>query len=503
MKHILHILFTIVMTLSSVGAKAQTEHLCAALNDFLSQKGVKSSSSETINLENPWSVVQYSFTVDDGEKWNVMLQKFVEAYHEDMPGSELAHMADSKLRMNGTAYVFYAKPHSNEPPVVIGADKSYNLIVVRKKNAETNKRVVFAIEWKQRGEAKKSPCEGNIYVISGSLELAKEQLQSEKYKQILGNEKFQLPESSNTQSDYQRRMEFFKEKAQEVGSNEAIVVGACVVAKDILENGTLEDVDAAKMALDVILGGIRIPSYVAAGDLNKCREGQMMQGIIEAQKALAQRTPSAYLRNSNPADNPFGAQQPQASSAAPNEQEAHLAVEKLLANAKEFTKGNFKIIGKKDTELWDVGYYIYKADDDFNFPFDKHDDVRVENDQFHYACDLKDITLGKVNAIMKDGTICSAWMEMPFVPGETANLHVHNGHFSLTGSKFYQEWERADQAGSLEVKEIIKDHIKEYGFLCYVFMRVPLSCDEKQEIWNHLPKSVQTNHIGRFLKKCM
>ena len=44
-----------------------------------------------------------------------------------------------------------------------------------------------------------------------------------------------------------------------------------------------------------------------------------------------------------------------------------------------------------------------------------------------YKHDLKDITMGRVRALMKDGTICSAWIDIPFVPGEIAELSVHNG----------------------------------------------------------------------------
>ncbi|MCF0203604.1 MAG: hypothetical protein HUK08_09590 [Bacteroidaceae bacterium] len=511
-----HLILTIAALLSAVGAMAQTEHLSAALHDFLSQKGVKTTSSETINTENLWAVIQYSFTVADGDKWNDMLQKFTEAYHKDMAGAEFAHMADAGQRMNGTAFVFYSKPHENEPPVLIGADKSYNLIVVRKKNTATNKRDVFAIEWRQQSEAKKSACEGNIYVISGSSDLSQERLQGEKY---------QL-EKSNTLTDRQRRMLFYQEKAEKDGMNEAIMVGAFMAVEDIANNGTQAEIATAKTVLDALAGSIKIPEHWDKDYLMQSRQYGMIKAIRKAQEKLLSAKGNPEWHAAAPTFSPNGGlntealeqllKNPQNSTfnnlpwykatpePAPKPQLNKEAVDELLKNAKDFgIKGNFTLAGKKDDELWDVGYYIYKANDNFTFADDKHDDVRVENNGFLYVCDLKDITWGKVNAIMMDGTICSAWIEIPFVPGELAELHVHNGYYSLSGTSFYKEWVKADTDDHTTAQDIIDNHLSEYGYICYCFKSSALSSKDKQQIWNKLPKKIQDNHIGRFLKKFM
>lgn len=117
----------------------------------------------------------------------------------------------------------------------------------------------------------------------------------------------------------------------------------------------------------------------------------------------------------------------------PNEQ-----LTKMLKDAQTNLKGNFEIIGKRDPELWDRGYFIcYKDETDM---YVEPILVATNGTNFSYKHDLKDITMGRVRALMKDGTICSEWIDIPFVPGEIAELSVHNGYYSLTGSSFYKQW---------------------------------------------------------------
>ena len=106
----------------------------------------------------------------------------------------------------------------------------------------------------------------------------------------------------------------------------------------------------------------------------------------------------------------------------PNEQ-----LTKMLKDAQTNLKGNFEIIGKRDPELWDRGYFIcYKDETDM---YVEPILVATNGTNFSYKHDLKDITMGRVRALMKDGTICSAWIDIPFVPGEIAELSVHNGYY--------------------------------------------------------------------------
>ena len=151
----------------------------------------------------------------------------------------------------------------------------------------------------------------------------------------------------------------------------------------------------------------------------------------------------------------------------PNEQ-----LTKMLKDAQTNLKGNFEIIGKRDPELWDRGYFIcYKDETDM---YVEPILVATNGTNFSYKHDLKDITMGRVRALMKDGTICSEWIDIPFVPGEIAELSVHNGYYSLTGSSFYKQWveeESKNHDGWDERKytAYALSNIHSPGIICYLF----------------------------------
>lgn len=186
----------------------------------------------------------------------------------------------------------------------------------------------------------------------------------------------------------------------------------------------------------------------------------------------------------------------------PNEQ-----LTKMLKDAQSNLKGNFEIIGKRDPELWDRGYFIsYKDETDM---YVEPILVATNGTSFSYKHDLKDITIGRVRALMKDGTICSAWIDIPFVPGEIAELSVHNGYYSLTGSSFYQQWVKEESKNlkdwdERKYTEYALNNIHSPGIICYLFYQHLIKCSSNQKkIFKALPTTQQENHVGRFIKKYM
>lgn len=186
----------------------------------------------------------------------------------------------------------------------------------------------------------------------------------------------------------------------------------------------------------------------------------------------------------------------------PNEQ-----LTKMLKDAQTNLKGNFEIIGKRDPELWDRGYFIcYKDETDM---YVEPILVATNGTNFSYKHDLKDITMGRVRALMKDGTICSEWIDIPFVPGEIAELSVHNGYYSLTGSSFYKQWveeESKNHDGWDERKytDYALSNIHSPGIICYLFYQHLIKGSSNQKkIFKALPTTLQENHVGRFIKKHM
>ena len=135
--------------------------------------------------------------------------------------------------------------------------------------------------------------------------------------------------------------------------------------------------------------------------------------------------------------------------------------------------------------------------------------VATNGTNFSYKHDLKDITMGRVRALMKDGTICSEWIDIPFVPGEIAELSVHNGYYSLTGSSFYKQWveeESKNHDGWDERKytAYALSNIHSLGIICYLFYQHLIKGSSNQKkIFKALPTTLQENHVGRFIKKHM
>ena len=106
----------------------------------------------------------------------------------------------------------------------------------------------------------------------------------------------------------------------------------------------------------------------------------------------------------------------------------------LFENAME-TAGSstFKIEGRVDENIKDSLYNIYIADtyEELNNVAD--DDyvacVPVINKRFSYSVELDKPKVGRLRCIFPDGSLCSAWIDLDFVPNETYKITVHNGYF--------------------------------------------------------------------------
>ena len=106
----------------------------------------------------------------------------------------------------------------------------------------------------------------------------------------------------------------------------------------------------------------------------------------------------------------------------------------LFENAME-TAGSstFKIEGRVDENIKDSLYNIYIADtyEELNNVAD--DDyvacVPVINKRFSYSVELDKPKVGRLRCIFPDGSLCSACIDLDFVPNETYNITVHNGYY--------------------------------------------------------------------------
>ena len=97
------------------------------------------------------------------------------------------------------------------------------------------------------------------------------------------------------------------------------------------------------------------------------------------------------------------------------------------------SKKVFKIVGRVDNEIKDSLYNIYIADTGADLANIGDDEyvacVPVINKRFEWQTELDHRCVGRLRCIFPDGSLCSAWINLDFVPGETYNITVHNGWY--------------------------------------------------------------------------
>ena len=99
----------------------------------------------------------------------------------------------------------------------------------------------------------------------------------------------------------------------------------------------------------------------------------------------------------------------------------------------DYSKRMFKIVGRVDENIKDSLYNIYIADSrDALYNLQDHEYVAcipVINKRFEWQTELTKPCVGRLRCIFPDGSLCSAWIDLDFVPGETYNITVHNGYY--------------------------------------------------------------------------
>ena len=100
----------------------------------------------------------------------------------------------------------------------------------------------------------------------------------------------------------------------------------------------------------------------------------------------------------------------------------------------------FVLDGYVDESITDSCYNIYLADDFLHIQGDTPVAcVPVINKRFTYSIPLKRMTLGRVRCIFPGGELCSAWIDLFFVPGDTLNFTVHNGYYAPKVTPSYSQ----------------------------------------------------------------
>lgn len=105
----------------------------------------------------------------------------------------------------------------------------------------------------------------------------------------------------------------------------------------------------------------------------------------------------------------------------------------IYEKAVETSNKTFKIEGRVDANIKDSLYNIYIANTAEELENIGDDDyvacVPVINKRFEWQTELDHPVVGRLRCIFPDGELCSAWINLDFVPGETYRITVHNGYY--------------------------------------------------------------------------
>lgn len=111
----------------------------------------------------------------------------------------------------------------------------------------------------------------------------------------------------------------------------------------------------------------------------------------------------------------------------------------------------FVINGMVDPAITDSCYNIYIGDE--NFYIDSLAEpvmcVPIVDKKFRVEMPLKKVTAGRLRCIFPGNELCSAWIDLFFVPGETIDVTVHNGYYNMVpweGNRYEGKVERAINA---------------------------------------------------------
>lgn len=98
----------------------------------------------------------------------------------------------------------------------------------------------------------------------------------------------------------------------------------------------------------------------------------------------------------------------------------------------------FVIDGHVNIDIPDSCYNIYITDIDKEITSDDLVAcVPVKDKRFRFETDLSTIKAGRIRAIMPGDNLCSAWINLYFIPGFTIDMTVNNGYYNISNKQEY------------------------------------------------------------------
>lgn len=431
--------------------------LCAAAEEFALRKAVTKFASETkVNRSisqqaNEWRIEKYTFDQCQQSQLNPLNA----AYDNDL-GNKKVSLAFQR----SAPFAFSIDYSPIAAPLRLNSETYTNIIMIVGQEMTPGQAIrlaqtIVAVLWSEPDT--EGLVQGEMYIIERNPHVASY------------NDNFNTP-VPQVENDNLMRLTFYNQVYQENGNyyhGTNIVNAVALVVPEIIRLGTPAEIQSAQNLLANMIA--ITPSPERAGTNMSWREE-----LEHCSGTLLNLMQRLLLLGAN------GSGQNQA------------------------TPGMFTINGSIDSGLWDVGYYVYTSDNGLTVNTTDSDLIMADAQSFSFQSELDQITIGRLQALFKDGSKCNSWMEFPFVPGETANLTVHNGCFTLTGSGFYDQYSAVVNIQSADaLYNYAKQHGDEPGAVCAAFLSQKLTPDQLIELYALLPVKYKSDYIGAFLRKML
>lgn len=449
-------LFAALILAFFVAGHAAEFALRKAVADFVKSKDIKVSKSLTKGFDpasgdngpRRWTLIKYEFE-GQPKVMKSRIDKLIDAYEVDLSKTQPSDLFNAYLLHDGSldADIFIKYSDRIDPLDIDYSDNLLLLSVVECEGINT----IIVVQWEDLDEDSSTDCEGWLYIIERDPAFATwvEYTATVEYNENLS------------------RLAFYASKYLELKGTDfstAITEATAMVVKDIIRSGCEVDIEMAKPILDkMIAAPLDIYSIPVSMRPERKRNQQTLVNLLKS-----------------------------------------LSSEPYVLPDTQYT---FVIEGTIDPELWDIGYNIRMNSDGLDVNPDIVDVVNANGKSFHYSKELSEIRIGRLTANMKDGTECSASMQFLFVPGETAIVNVHNGHFSLGGSSFYKDYSYGSQNRSLKDSpdkqvDFARQNIALPGVICALFAEnIVTDPAVRKQIFEMLPEETKSGKYGTFLRK--
>ena len=177
------------------------------------------------------------------------------------------------------------------------------------------------------------------------------------------------------------------------------------------------------------------------------------------------------------------------------------------APKRETQKPNFQMDITVSQGINDSGYLIEIFDNPNQWRGQQVADIPVVDRKCSFATYVDEPKMAHITATFPDGSVCSAYVWFPFVPGEKAVVKVKNGTFELSGTSFYEQWgnagELVENAGKYHKEEetqalllsYLKEHINEEGCVMRFWQYEVLP---REEILKLIPVKIKNGRFKKF-----